>query len=172
MKKSGPQGSGPELLLMENGLRMIKMIGEVTPDTIMQAARIYSESWRESHKNICSAEFLALHTPEYVKNYLEVEIAKGSRVYMLTDEIPAGIVSVHDSIIESLYVLPSMQNKGYGTHLLTFDVSQCIQSPTLWVLNTNGGARRLYERIGFRATGNIVRHTDKMHESEFCLYWP
>lgn len=145
------------------------MIEEMTSDTIMQAERIYSESWQSSHKDICSAEFLALHTPEYKRNCLEAEIAKGCRVYMLTERGPVGIVSIHDSLIETLYVLPREQRKGYGTRLLNFAVDHCTCDPTLWVLNTNEGARRLYERSGFRATGNIVKHTDVLWESELCF---
>lgn len=142
-------------------------IKRITSDTIMQAAKIYSESWQDSHKNVCSANFLALHTSEYQKDCLETEIAAGSQVYMLIKEKPVGIVSIHGSLVEHLYVLPSEQNKGYGTQLLAFAVDRCTQSPTLWVLSTNDGARRFYERNGFRTTGKSVKHTDTMYELEF-----
>ena len=81
-----------------------------------------------------------------------------------------GIVSVHDSRIENLYVLPSEQNKGYGTRLLAFAIQQCTDCPTLWILNTNTGAKRLYERNGFQPTGNTVQHTGGLYELElqFC----
>ena len=45
---------------------------------------------------------------------------------MLVEEMPIGIVSVTDSLIEDLYILPDKQNMGYGTKLLQFAVSQCI----------------------------------------------
>ena len=145
------------------------MIIELTPDNMLQAARVYSESWRESHKDICSAEYLALHTPEYKKGCLETELAKGKRVYMLIKEKPVGIVSIYGGLIECLYVLPDEQNKGYGTKLLAFAVDRCTQPPTLWILNTNEGARRLYERNGFCATGNRVEHTNQLYELELRL---
>lgn len=136
---------------------------------MMQAAIIHSESWIASHKDICSVEFIAIHTPERQKSYLASEIAKGAQFYMLIDEKPVGIVSVHDSVIENLYVLPSEQNKGYGTQLLAFAVGKCTESPSLWILSTNDGAKRLYERNGFKPTGNIIQHTGGIYELEMRL---
>ncbi len=145
------------------------MIKQVTQGDIMQAAIIHSESWKESHKQICSPEFLAIHTPERQKSYLEAEIAKGAQLYMLIDQKPVGIVSVRGSLIENLYVLPDEQNKGYGTQLLLFAVEKCAESPSLWILSTNDGAKRLYERNGFEPTGNIIPHAGGVYELELCL---
>ncbi len=142
------------------------MIQPVTQAELMAAAAIHSESWKDSHREICSPEFLALHTPERQKEYLEAAMAKGAQLYMLIDEKPVGIVSVQGDLIENLYVLPHEQNKGYGTQLLTFALGQCAGAPRLWILSTNQGARQLYERNGFRPTGNILRHSGGLYELE------
>ena len=142
------------------------MIQPVTQAELMAAATIHSESWKDSHRAICSPEFLAVHTPERQKGYLEAAMAKGARLYMLIDEKPVGIVSVQGDLIENLYVLPSQQNKGYGTQLLNFAQRQCTNTPRLWILNTNQGARRLYERNGFRPTGNVLHHSGGIYELE------
>ncbi len=147
----------------------MNMIKPVTQSNMMQAAIIHSESWKESHRDVCSADFIAIHTADRQKRFLESEIAKGAQFYMLIDEKPVGIVSIHGSLIENLYVLPSEQNKGYGTQLLTFAIEKCEESPCLWIRSTNDGARRLYERNGFQPTGNIVRHAGGMCELELCL---
>ena len=70
------------------------MILPVTRQNIHQAAVIHSESWKESHKDLCSAEFLEAHTPERQKSYLEAEMKQGAQIYMLVDQKPVGIVSV------------------------------------------------------------------------------
>ncbi len=145
------------------------MIKTVTPSDLSQAAIIHSESWMASHSSICSPEFVSIHTPERQKRYLESEIAKGVQLYMLIDRKPIGIVSVHGNLIENLYVLPSEQNKGYGTKLLLFAIGKCTGRPSLWVLNTNDGAKRLYERNGFKPSGNVVQHTGGIYELELCL---
>lgn len=148
------------------------MIVPVKPSNRMDAAYVHSESWKASHEAICTPEFVALHTPERQARYLEDEAAKGAQLYLLVEEKPVGIVSIHDSRIENLYVLPDEQNKGYGTQLLVFAVRQCTDCPTLWVLNTNEGARRLYERHGFQPTGNIVQHNGGLYEVELRLCKP
>lgn len=135
----------------------------------MQAAVIHSESWKESHRDICSAEFIEIHTPERQKRYLESETAKGARLYMLFDGDPKGIVSVLDGVIANLYVLPAEQNKGYGTRLLEFAVGECTATPSLWVLSTNAGAKRFYERNGFKPTGNVKQLADGLYELELSL---
>lgn len=145
------------------------MILPVTRWNIDQAALIHSESWKESHRELCSAEFLAAHTPERQKSYLEAEAAQGAQIYMLVDQKPVGIVSVQGCLIANLYVLPGEQNKGYGTQLLAFAVTKCPGPPSLWVLSSNDRAQKFYERNGFRPTGAVVQHTDTLWEREFRL---
>ena len=101
------------------------MIVEVTEDNIFEAAKIHSESWKESHKAFCSKEFVEKHNIERQLEYLRNEINNGKDVYMLIDNIPVGIVSVKDSLIENLYILPEEQGKGYGTELLKFAIKNC-----------------------------------------------
>ena len=145
------------------------MILPVTRQNTHQAAVIHSESWKESHKDLCSAGFLEAHTPERQKSYLEAEMEQGAQIYMLVDQKPVGIVSVQGCLIANLYVLPSEQNKGYGTRLLAFAVTKCQGPPSLWVLSSNQRARKFYERNGFRPTGTVVQHTDTLWELEFRL---
>ena len=68
---------------------------------------------------------------------------------------PTGIVSVKDSLIEDLYILPQKQRMGYGTKLLQFAMEQCTDNPTLWILENNSNAKRLYHKMGFQETGRI-----------------
>lgn len=145
------------------------MIIPVDRTNIHQAAAIHSLSWQESHRSFCSADFIALHTPEHQQEYLSEKISRGSRVFMLVDGEPAAVVSVTGSLIEDLYVLPSRQNKGYGTLLLEYAVRQCTGTPTLWILENNKGAERLYRRMGFRKTGRVHAVTDGLDEIEFTL---
>ena len=104
---------------------------------LYEAAKIHSESWKESHKAFCSKEFVEKHNIERQLEYLRNEINNGKDVYMLIDNIPVGIVSVKDSLIENLYVLPEEQSKGYGTELLKFAINKCKDIPSLWILNYN-----------------------------------
>ncbi|MBQ9196817.1 MAG: GNAT family N-acetyltransferase [Clostridia bacterium] len=141
----------------------------VTEDSVQTAGYIHSAAWQASHRAFCSAEFIARHTPERQTGYLLDKMRKGAAVYLLTDGQPVGIVSVTENLIEDLYVLPPFQNRGYGSMLLNFAIERCVGTPVLWILNNNDGARRLYERRGFRATGRRHPLSDTLSEIEFIL---
>ena len=145
------------------------MIIPVNEQNIMDAAIIHSISWRESHRDFCTPEFIEIHSPERQLRYIRDKMDKGTRFFMLVDEAPVGVVSVTENLIEDLYVLPEKQNMGYGTELLQFAVGQCPDTPSLWILENNVNAERLYRRMGFTKTGRINAITDELAEIEMAL---
>ena len=92
----------------------------------------------------------------------------GSKFFLLTEAEPIGIVSVKSGLIEDLYVLPQKQNMGYGTKLLQFAIARCTDTPTLWILENNAEAKRLYHKMGFRETGRIHAITNGLDEIELA----
>ena len=145
------------------------MIVSVNQSNIHDAAIIHSVSWQDSHRSFCSADFIAMHTPEHQEAYLQTKIDAGSKVFMLIEQNPIGIVSLTNSMIEDLYVLPDKQNMGYGTKLLQFAVEQCNGKPTLWILENNANAKCLYLKMGFQETGRIKTVADGFDEIELSL---
>ena len=143
------------------------MIVPVDKTNINQVAVIHSETWKDSHSSFCSAYFVALHTPEHQKEYLLRKMNSGSEFFMLVDDMPIGIVSVTDNLIEDLYVLPEKQHNGYGTELLCFATGKCKGTPTLWILENNDKARAFYLKNGFAATGRVK--PGKIDEIELSL---
>lgn len=131
------------------------MIIKVSDENIEKAAEIHSISWKDSHKDFCSADFIEKHTTEHQMIYLLNEIKLGKDVFMLVEDYPVGIVSVQDNIVENLYILPNEQGKGYGTKLLLFALSKCKNQALLWILDNNKKAYNLYSKYGFNKTGNI-----------------
>ena len=144
------------------------IIEPVTESNIHKAAYIHAESWKDSHKSFVSAEGLAKRTVERQTEYLRGQIADGKKVYMLTDDIPVGIVSIKDNLIENLYVLPERYRKGYGTKLLNFAIENCDGAPILTVLNNNS-AIEMYRKFGFKETGRITPLNEKLWEIEMKL---
>jgi len=142
------------------------MIVEVNGGNITFAAKIHSESWKESHKSFCSIDFIEQHTAERQEEYLHCEIKAGKKVYMLVENSPVGIVSVHESLIENLYILPDEQHNGYGTKLLLLAMQQCSEIPTLWILKNNQKAYSLYFKYGFRKTGRQNKLSKNLSEIE------
>lgn len=57
------------------------------------AGRGYGESWRASHAGICTPEFLQSRD---CAGYLARELVAGKALYLLMDEEPVGVVSLHN----------------------------------------------------------------------------
>ena len=147
----------------------VSMIVPVDETNLLQAATIHSISWKESHRAFCTPDFIETHTPDRQREYLRNKMNNGTKLYMLVEEKPIGVVSVTKGLIEDLYILPDMQNMGYGTKLLLYAVGQCTDTSTLWILENNVNAERLYRRIGFKETGRKNAITNKLDEIEFAL---
>ncbi len=145
------------------------MITAVDKTNVSQAAAVHSVSWKESHRSFCTPDFVALHTPQRQQEYIINKMNGGSSFYLLVEEKPIGLVSVKENLIEDLYILPKKQNMGHGTRLLQFAMKQCSGKPTLWILENNTNAKRLYLRMGFRETGRMNAITDGLDEIELAL---
>ena len=140
------------------------------PGDIADAGRVHAEAWQESHRSFCAEAFVALHTAQRQAQYLSDKLAHGAQLYLLRlDGRAVGVVSVTGSLIEDLYILPDCQNRGLGTALLRYAVRRCEGKPTLWILENNAGAERLYRREGFVPTGRRNNITDGLDEVEFEL---
>ena len=146
------------------------MIIPVDETNLLQAATVHSISWKESHRAFCTSDFIELHTPDRQRDYLKGKMNSGTKIYLLIiDEKPIGIVSVTNNLIEDLYVHPDLQNMGYGTKLLQYAIGQCTDTPTLWILENNTRAEKLYRRMGFKKTGKKNSITDGLDEIEYAL---
>lgn len=141
-------------------------IVKITEESIFNAGKIHSESWKESHREFCTEEFIASHTVETQIKYIRSGIAQGKDFYMLVDHKPVGIVSVWNDLIENLYVLPGEQRKGYGTQLLQYVLKQCNSVPTLWILSNNKRANAFYKKHGFVESGRRKQLRNDLFELE------
>lgn len=125
------------------------MIINVSPSNIEEAAEIYSISWIESHKDICSERFLKEHTPSYMKRKIEDAIENGWKYYIYLSHLPTGTVSFRGNEISALYVLPNMERKGIGGELLSFVENKIESSPFLWCRKENYKAMTFYLKRGY-----------------------
>ena len=150
---------------------MSVQIREALPQDVPEAGRVHAEAWQDSHRAFCDPEFVAAHTPGRQARCLAEKLAGGSRLYLMRrDSEAVGVVTVAGNLIEDLYILPRFQNRGLGTALLRHAMAQCEGRPTLWILENNAGAERLYRREGFVPTGRrkaVARGLDEL-EFEWC----
>ena len=73
-----------------------------------------------------------------------------------------GFTGLEGSELSHLYVDPWAQDRGVGSALLDWAKSLRPEGIELWVFQKNDGARRFYERHGFR----LVRLTDGAENME------
>ncbi len=127
------------------------MIKTVSDENISEAAKVYMDSWKESHKDICSKEFIEKHDLNYMETFLSEKIKNGYLVFMDYEKsVPVGIVSInpYDEEICLLYISPEYQRKGVGDKLLKYALSLC-KKPYITVLDTNKKAIDFYTKRGF-----------------------
>jgi ribosomal protein S18 acetylase RimI-like enzyme len=78
--------------------------------------------------------------------------------------------SMTDGSLEHIYVDPDLQNRGIGSAMLDKVMALMPDGFSLWTFQKNEGARRFYERHGFRAveltdgSGNMEREPDVRYE--------
>ncbi len=82
-----------------------------------------------------------------------------AHTYVYDDGIVKGFVRISGEEIEKLFVEPAFQNRGIGSALLQYALDNTTGNRLL-VLEKNNNAVRLYERHGFRVTGERQRVDD------------
>jgi GNAT superfamily N-acetyltransferase len=81
----------------------------------------------------------------------------------------AGFVGVDGDLVSHLYVAPAAQGRGFGTALLDHAKTVSPERLELWVFQRNEGARRFYERHGFRLV-RLTDGADNMEREPDALY--
>jgi GNAT superfamily N-acetyltransferase len=112
-----------------------------------------------------------LHTDDEIRRWIRTEMVPGHEVLVAeADDRIVGFAAMTHDLLGHLYVHPEVQNQGVGTALLEDAKKRRPAGLRLWVFQKNVGARRLYERHGFRlveltdGTGNQEREPDALYE--------
>ena len=134
-------------------------IVRVNEDNFADALKIYTVSWKESHKRICSPSFM--ENRDYA-GYLR---QKMGALWMISDEIPVGVFSLNGDRFGDLYIHPDCQGRGYGTACVHFAKAQS-KALHLTVLSNNQTAIALYEKTGFCFTDNDLPLREGLWERE------
>jgi GNAT superfamily N-acetyltransferase len=104
-----------------------------------------------------------LHTDAETRRWVREVVLRELEVWIAEDcANVVGFAAVGADLLELLYVDPEAQNRGVGATLLTVAKERRPRSLRLWVFQKNVGARRFYERHGFR----LVRLTDGRDNEE------
>jgi GNAT superfamily N-acetyltransferase len=109
--------------------------------------------------------------PDDVRPRLGGLIAGRTEVWVAEDENGViGFAGLTGNELTHLYTDPPAQNRGVGAALMDHAKSVRPERLELWVFQRNEGARRFYERHGFRllkltdGTGNMEQEPDALYE--------
>jgi GNAT superfamily N-acetyltransferase len=114
-------------------------------------------------------------TEKEVRHWIATTVLRTQEVTVAVDgpRMVGVLCSTHEdgaSWIRQLYLLPGHLGRGTGSRLLGDALARLPRPVRLWCFQRNAGARRFYERHGFRATtqtdgrGNEERTPDMLYE--------
>jgi GNAT superfamily N-acetyltransferase len=110
----------------------------------------------------------ARYTDAEVLGWIRDVVISESRVLVATaaDGTATGFASVGDGWLDHLYVAPAAQARGVGSRLLACAKEVSAGGLKLHVFQRNDGARRFYERRGFRLVGLSDGSENEEHEPD------
>ncbi|MBV8084751.1 MAG: GNAT family N-acetyltransferase [Chloroflexi bacterium] len=113
------------------------------------------------------------HDDEDVRQWFATVNFKQRELYVAEDQagVIQGVMVLHDDWVDQLYVEPAWTGKGIGSELIALAKRLRPDGLQLWAFQSNAGARRFYERHGFRA----VQFTDGDNEEgepDVHYVWP
>ena len=111
--------------------------------------------------------FPLAHTDDEVRRWVADHLLPETETWVAEmDEAVVAFCSLRDGWVDQLYVAPGHTGRGIGSRLIELAKERQPAGLQLWTFQVNAGARRFYERHGFRAVeqtdgaGNDERQPD------------
>jgi GNAT superfamily N-acetyltransferase len=135
-------------------------------------AGVIAEIWLTSFK--ATYGFPPAHADDDVRSWVrdillpetETWIAEGQR------GVADGFISIGEGSIEQLYMSPGRTGRGVGSSLLRHAQASRPAGLELWTFQVNSGARRFYERHGFRAVEVTDGAGNEERQPDVRYVWP
>jgi GNAT superfamily N-acetyltransferase len=112
-----------------------------------------------------------LYTDEETREWVKDVLLPNNEVWVAVNQGRViGFAGLGDDLLRHLLVHPDEQNRGVGTALLGLAKERRPAGFRLWVFQRNTGARRFYERHGFKlvelgdGSGNPEAEPDALYE--------
>ncbi|MHB8466790.1 MAG: GNAT family N-acetyltransferase [Acidimicrobiales bacterium] len=115
-------------------------------------AGIVADLWLRSRRASIPANPPPIHPDDDVRRYFREEVFATQDVWVATEhERIVAMMAMSPGWIEHLHVEPGLTGRGVGGQLIGIAKREAVGDLELWTFQANAGARRFYERHGFRA---------------------
>ena len=130
-------------------------------------AEIHLASFRATY------DFPPAHTDEEVRHWVRGSLLPSTETWVAeADGVAVGFISIGEGWVEQLYVRPPRTGRGIGSRLLAVAMERHAGGLQLWTFQVNRGARRFYERHGFRAVEETDGAANEERQPDVRYVWP
>jgi putative acetyltransferase len=143
------------------------MVRSATDADLPALARIAERSYRTSFENILEEDVLASRNEAFFAARFASALSSARMLIALSDEAPIGFLLMTDGHIDMLFMDPDATGKGAGALLLNH--AEGLGAKSLECFSDNRGARKFYERHGWRVAREYEREFAGRSRS-FVLY--
>ena len=145
------------------------LIRRANPDDAPAVAEVFLAA----RKAAIPAMPALVHTDDEVRYWLTARLAGPDEIWVAeSDGMVVGYARVANDWLDDLYVAPGHTGAGIGTALLGLAKSVRPEGFSLWVFESNQGARRFYERHGLVELLRTDGADNEEKSPDVRLAWP
>jgi GNAT superfamily N-acetyltransferase len=112
------------------------------------------------------------HSDDQVRTWIRSVVIDALETWLVTvDEVIVGMMALHDTDIDQLYLDPQWRGRGIGDLLIAHAKSQRPEGLGLWTFQVNIPACRFYELHGFVEVTRTDGSRNEEHEPDIRLQW-
>lgn len=161
------------------------IIRQIINNDINAVARIYTDNWKNTYKDILSDSFLKNMTYEHSKekwlSYIQI-FNQGVFVALDKNNTIIGFAAYkpYDDLkkcllLDSLHILQSMQGSGVGKKLI-FTVAEYAynneyEKMSICIVKGNNRAKRIYTHLGAKSYKDFIDNFEGAQSNSTVLLW-
>lgn len=132
---------------------------------------VIAEIWLASFK--ATYAFPPAHSDEDVRAWVVDALLPETETWVAEEPaMTVGFIAIGDRSVEQLYVAPGWTGRGVGSRFVRLAQARRPAGLELWTFQVNAGARRFYERHGFRAVELTDGADNEERQPDVRYVWP
>ena len=143
------------------------LIREARPEDAGVIAEIWLASFQATY------QFPPAHSDEDVRAWVVDILLPETETWVAQERVVAvGFIAIGDRSVDQLYVSPGRTGRGVGSRFVRLAQARRPAGLELWTFQVNDGARRFYERHGFRAVELTDGAGNEERQPDVRYVWP